>query len=185
MSNMKISKKYIVDVYSFMEMCGLKCNRKKNIRISNRIMLRKLSLRHDLFPTEVVMPINAPFSIITNEDILKGNVIIVEDEYKNVLAFFNPTRHSLKKEREKTEEEKQMIRDKIIEEYLKEQENKNKEFSDGYINYLVKKAKKEQEEREEYYKEEEKQKLDEESYKDMLLYQKRLTMYNRRGFGRR
>ena len=78
-----------------------------------------------------------------------------------------------------------MIRDKIIEEYLKEQENKNKEFSDGYINYLVKKAKKEQEEREEYYKEEEKQKLDEESYKDMLLYQKRLTMYNRRGFGRR
>ena len=101
MSNMKISKKYIVDVYSFMEMCGLKCNRKKNIRISNRIMLRKLSLRHDLFPNEVVMPINAPFSIITNEDILKGNVIIVEDEYKNVLAFFNPTRHSLKKEREK------------------------------------------------------------------------------------
>ena len=57
MSNMKISKKYIVDVYSFMEMCGLKCNRKKNIRISNRIMLRKLSLRHDLFPNEVVMPI--------------------------------------------------------------------------------------------------------------------------------
>lgn len=185
MNNLKVSKKYFVDVYSFMEMCGLKCNKKKNIRISHKIMLRKLALRHNLFPSEVVVPKNAPFYTITKEDILKGNIIIVEDEYKNRLAFFNPTRHLITKKSERTETEKQMIRDKIIEEYLKEQENKNSEFSTGYINYLVKKAKKDQEEREEYYKEELKQNVNEEFYNDMILYQKRLTMYNRRGFGRR
>ena len=42
MSSIIISDKDTINVYKFMEMCGLKCEVKRNINISHKIMLKKL-----------------------------------------------------------------------------------------------------------------------------------------------
>lgn len=80
-----------ISVYRFMELCGLQCNFKKKVRISHEIMLKKLGARYELFPNMIIFPQKISFNSYSNEDVLNGKVVEVEDDYKRVIAYKNPT----------------------------------------------------------------------------------------------
>lgn len=84
--------KNIIDVYTFMRMSGLECKHKKNVRVSHSIMEKKLNLRHNLFPEEIILPKKVSFDDYINEDVLKGKVLEVIDDYNRVIAYYNPLR---------------------------------------------------------------------------------------------
>lgn len=78
----------IVSIYRFMEYCGLTCEKKKNIMISHKIMLRKLALRHERFPDKILMPKSIPFNTILKDQVYVGNVFLVKDDYNQVLPYY-------------------------------------------------------------------------------------------------
>lgn len=80
-----------ISVCRFMELCGLQCDFKKTVRISHEIMLKKLGARYELFPNMIVLPQKISFNSYSNEDVLNGKVVEVEDDYKRVIAYKNPT----------------------------------------------------------------------------------------------
>ena len=86
-----ISKKDTISVYKFMDMCGLKCVYKDNVKVSHKIMERKLVLRHSLFPDEIIVPKKVDYSLIQKEDILRGKYVPVMDDCKKILIYENPT----------------------------------------------------------------------------------------------
>lgn len=90
MSKHYASGKNIIDIYTFMKMCGLECKRKKNVRVSHSIMEKKLSLRHELFPEKIILPERISFDNYLNEDVLKGSILEVVDDYNKVIAYRNP-----------------------------------------------------------------------------------------------
>lgn len=140
-----VSDRDTINVYKFMEMCGLKCSIKKNIRVSHTIMLKKLKLRHSLFPSEVKIPTKVNYNDINNEDVKKGNIILVKDDYESRKAYINPIRFTeeISKNIEiMTEKERKRIRKNILKEYKKELEENEHTLKEGYIKYLVKKQNK-------------------------------------------
>lgn len=91
----KMKKKYVskpdtMNVYQFMLLCGLKCDWKKNIKISHEIMSRKLGLRSEKIPSSVIDAKRLPFFSVVDEEILTGKIIAVLDDYNKVLFYKNP-----------------------------------------------------------------------------------------------
>jgi len=86
-----VSKKDTISIYRFMEMCGLKCNYRSNIKISHAIMQKKLELRYELFPDEIILPKKVDYSLIQKDDILRGKYLPVIDDCKRILIYENPT----------------------------------------------------------------------------------------------
>ncbi len=84
------NSKNIISIYRYMEICGLECKFKKNVRVSHSIMEKKLNLRHGIFPEEVLLPVRVSFDDYINEDVLSGKIIEVIDDYNKVLAYRNP-----------------------------------------------------------------------------------------------
>lgn len=126
----------IISVYKFMEMCGLHCNPKGNICVSHEIMRRKLRLRNEKFEN-VVVPEIVPYHLITKELVKSGRIILVKDDSKKIEAYRIPV---LDYSKQTTEEERRIIREKLIQEELeKVTENIMKP---GYQKYLYRKSQK-------------------------------------------
>ena len=179
-----ISEKNTISVYQFMEMCGLECSKKDNIKVSHNIMMKKLALRHKSFPN-VVVPKKAAFSSINTEDVLKGNIIIVRDDYKNCFPYYKPNMfYDFMFYNNMSKLELEEIRKQILEEYEKEEKEEQTEYKPGYVKYLYKRDIKLIAE-EKSYLEEERKKSSEDDYDKVVLYKKRRNIYCRRGFGRR
>lgn len=90
MSKHYTSGKNIIDIYTFMRMSGLECKRKKNIRVSHKIMEKKMNLRHESFPEQIILPKRVSFDNYLNEDVLRGDILEVVDDYNRVIAYRNP-----------------------------------------------------------------------------------------------
>ena len=131
-----ISKKETMDVYSFMSLCGLECNFKDNVRVSHNIMLSKLALRHNEFPDKVFMPIRIGVKDVKTEDVLSGYTIIVRDDYGRLMPYKNPRTHIL--------DLLEQISTSMPETEFEKREEA--QFKNGYINYMIKKAKRMEEE---------------------------------------
>lgn len=80
----------IISIYKLMEICGLNCPCRGNIAISHKIALRKLSLRHEQFPDMVAVPRLVPFKAITDEAVMTGRIILVQDDCKNICGYIKP-----------------------------------------------------------------------------------------------
>lgn len=182
MSSIKIGKENTINVYEFMRICGLECKNKDNVLISHKIMLRKLELRHNLFPREVIVPKKIPFKFVKKEDILRGRVLIVRDDYNDSLAFINPINLSMVVSDNLSDEEKEIKRQELIDEEM----NKEKvTFTPGYIKYLIKQAERENMKKIEELRENQELSINDEEVSKKVLCKKRVDMYSRRGFGRR
>lgn len=88
----------MIDVYQFMEMCGLICAYKENVRISHTIMLKKLYIRYNSFPLAIDYPETVSFASIKKEDILTGRIVLVMDDYKKVVPYRRPMKNTYKME---------------------------------------------------------------------------------------
>lgn len=180
MSSIIISDKDTINVYKFMEMCGLKCEVKRNVNISHKIMLKKLCLRHSLFPSKVVIPKRISYSKINNEDIRRGKIVIVKDDYEKKIAYSNPIDFnsdmflmSLKyMEKENIDEDLEHLKNK-----------EEQELKPGYIKYLTKKANRQEKMEQEDIEKGKEESLDEEYYN--IKEKARVKKYQRKGFGRR
>lgn len=176
MSSIIISDKDTINVYKFMEMCGLKCEVKRNINISHKIMLKKLCLRHSLFPSKVVIPKRISYSKINNEDIKRGKIVIVKDDYEKKIAYSNPIDFNSKLFLKSLKYVEKIDIDEI--EKVEEQELKP-----GYIKYMEKKSK-----RQELIEQEDMLKGQEESLEEEIYVIKekaRVKKYKTKGFKRR
>lgn len=133
------SKKDMISVYRFMGMCGLECKKRSSVPISHEAMIRKICCRYRKFPDKVCLPVKVPFSLITNEMVKSGKVLLVEDDYGKLIPYERPM---LLVERvlNYSADEREEIREKLIEE--EKLKNKN-EISDGYLKYLLKKDQRE------------------------------------------
>lgn len=130
----------VISVYKFMEMCGLRCEMKKNISISHEIMIRKLRLRNKQFPNVVLVPTRAAFRNITTERVKIGNIILVKDDYKNIIAYNHPRK--FERDINLNDSERESVREKLINEYLQEENEDSvdgEKITRGYANYLYKK----------------------------------------------
>lgn len=90
MSKHYTSSKNIIDIYLFMRMSGLECKRKKNVRISHSAMDKKINLRYNSFPDKITLPTRVSFDNYLNEDVLRGDILEVVDDYNRVIAYRNP-----------------------------------------------------------------------------------------------
>ena len=70
---------YVVSVYRFMQICGLECDKKENVLLSHKIMMRKLSLRHSKMPDKCLLPRRACRENVKNDLIKTGAIVLVED----------------------------------------------------------------------------------------------------------
>lgn len=175
-----ISDKDTINVYKFMEMCGLKCKIKKNVKVSHTIMMKKLNLRNKLFPEQVVVPKKINRYDINNEDVKRGNIVLVKDDYDKRTAYQNPISLDVNVEsyvNNMTERERKRVRKALLKEYKRELEESTETLKEGYIKYLVRKQNKE--EKEEVVEEIE----EDEQY--VLEHQSRIRKYPNHGFGRR
>lgn len=126
----------IVSIYRFMEYCGLSCLKKKNIMVSHKIMMRKLSLRHEQFPDKILMPKNIPFNTILKEQVYVGNVFLVRDDYNQILPY------SLIRKLDFGHTPAEELLEEEDEESLEDCEN----LPEGYKKYLYRKSRRELEE---------------------------------------
>ena len=133
------SRRDIITVYQFMSMCGLECGKNRSIPISHEAMIRKLRCRNEKFPDKVCLPVRLPFKSISYEQVKCGAILLVEDDFRNLIPYKKP---QLLVERvlNYTEEERQKIREKLIAE---EMEKHKEEISEGYLRYLLKKDQRE------------------------------------------
>lgn len=146
MKKYEISLSDAISVYQFMDMCGLQVEKRKNILVSHKIMMRKLKCRGGM----VTIPIRVPFDILKNpENVKSGSYILVKDDYNKVFSYKRPT--GLRESLTSSEEKRRTRREELIEEYIEEREDVLKP---GYIKYLLKKEKKEDEEKVRLLKEE-------------------------------
>lgn len=90
-----LSENDAISVYEFMENCGLICNRKKGIKISHKIMLKKLALRKKLFPEKVVCPTEYFYRTTDVEGVYTGKLCYVVDDYGNKMFYRNPMRRNI------------------------------------------------------------------------------------------
>lgn len=174
MSIIKVSDKETVNVYKFMEMCGLKCEVKRNILISHKIMLKKLYKRKLAFPENVIVPTKVAFQNIKDEDIKRGEVVIVKDDYQRKIAYFNPTRLNIEwlLNSLKLEEQKEF-----------EEETTPVQYKPGYIKYLQKQTKRQISEEQQDILVGIEETLEEENYQ--VKEKARVKRYQKKGFGRR
>ena len=140
--------------------------------------MKKLESRHKDFPGQIMVPSKVYIPELKNDEILTGEVVAVEDDYKKIIAYHNPLRFnkrfilsSLKKHEPAFEE---------IEEEIEEST-----YKPGYIKYLNKKNKRQQLKEVEYLEQAKEDSKEEDSYMNQVSSQKRLSLYCRRGFGRR
>lgn len=128
-------QKDTISVYQFMEMCGLKCEYKENVRVSQKIMMGKLIARKEKFKETIIVPRRACLDIISTEAINIGHVIMVRDDYGVVYPYIAPKKMNYEVLSNENMEEK---RNKILSE-LQDQNNdlKDEKMTTGYIKYLV------------------------------------------------
>ena len=160
----EFGQKEIISVYRFMEMCGLKCPWKENVLISHEIMEKKLSLRHDKFPTKVLMPRRVSFKKIKTDMIYRGDAFLVRDDYDQILPYVLPL--------------KRKIIEEVDHETMEERRNEilaqtvviNSQMPLGYQKYLWRKLK---EQLEKERKELEKQKQESRAEEALIVTEKR------------
>jgi hypothetical protein len=129
----------IISVYKLMEKCGLHCEVRGNIAVTHGIMMRKLCDRNKKFPEKITIPKEVPFYKINKEAVKRGNIILVMDDNKQVKAYSIPL--LFREIKPMTEYEREIIRQKLIQEEL---EKSSDIIKDGYKKYLYRKAMKEQ-----------------------------------------
>lgn len=133
----KYSEKCIIDIYQYMEFCGLVCERKGNVRLSHKAAERKLYKRRKKYPLKVSVPINESFQNIKSEDILSGKILLVRDDYDKIIPYRRP--YIAVENQELTDLEKSLIREKLIEEELSKEPSESLKL--GEIKYQEKKMK--------------------------------------------
>ena len=179
-----VSEKNSMNVYQFMELCGLDCKYRANIKISHKIMMRKLELRKKSFDN-IIVPQRAAFTSVNNENILRGKVVIVRDDYDQCFPYYKPNYIDID-DISQDEKDRELIRQKMLEEYYaeKEYEKTHGIIKPGYAKYMLKKAKRQIEEEMKLIEQSKNNSIEDE-YSEKLVNKKRIRMYNRRGFGRR
>lgn len=132
----------IRNVYQFMELCGLHCERRENIYISHRIMLRKLALRSDAFPSEVEYPRALPFALIDKELVKQGFILLVKDDYGHIIPYYRPRRMDYFDvgKTNFSDQEREDLRSRLLEEFSQKEEAK--ELRPGYMKYLYRRDQK-------------------------------------------
>lgn len=136
----KYSENYIIDIYQYMGFCGLYCERKNGVRLSHKAAERKILLRKKEYPFKIATPIHESFEEINDEDILTGRVLLVKDDYEKVHPYRRPyIRIEGTELTEKEKENHRLIREKLIEEELKKEENTS--LKPGEIKYQRRKEK--------------------------------------------
>lgn len=124
-----------ISVYQFMSMCGLDVIYQKNKPISHQAMMEKLIGKQG----NVTIPTRPNLAhFYSLENIKRGRIVLVKDDYNKVLVYNRPIRNLIVNT-QKIEEEKEKIRKKLLEEYLKERETKQQETTPGYQKYLKRK----------------------------------------------
>lgn len=108
---------HIISIYKFMEICGLEVEFKENVLLSHEAVRRKLELRKEAFPDKITIPVRIRFEAITNEDVLRGRTLLVEDDYKNIIPYRVDRFVTLP---QMTEEEREQRRKQLIKEYEEE-----------------------------------------------------------------
>ncbi len=121
-----VSKNERVDIYQFMRMCGLECAYKSNIKISHKIMQRKLERRWEVYPNAIIIPQRVDYSKVDKEELANGNYLAVIDDCGKVIIYKNPrrkTENDLLAELQKTNDKKKLerIRHALLEELGYEQ----------------------------------------------------------------
>ena len=154
MKNKSFGSDDVISVYKFMEMCGLHCKTKSNIHISHKIMRKKLEKRSKLFPDSVISPKAISFTSISIENVKLGNIVLVRDDCRNIVAYEKPIFRSYEVLPDSLEKENK--RSELIEKQnsLVETLLNGEKITPGYLKYLKKKLKKEIELKEQLEKEE-------------------------------
>lgn len=134
----KYSKKYIIDVYQYMEFCGLICKRKEGVKLSHLAVEKKILLRKKKFPYSISEPIHESFKNIHEDDVLRGKILLVCDDYDKVQPYRRPyIRVDIATN---SEYEKELIRNKLIEEELAK--NSDNTLKSGAVKYEQRREKK-------------------------------------------
>lgn len=131
----KYSSDYIIDVYQYMEFCGLECKRKKGVKLSHKAVQKKILLRKKSFPLKIATPIHESFAEITDEDVLRGKILLVKDDYDQVQLYRRPYIRS--ETLELTKEEREIVRERLIKEELEKE--KDNSLKPGEIKYQKRK----------------------------------------------
>ena len=124
-----------ISVYQFMDMCGLSVKRKNNILLSHKAMIRKLELRRGMVSIPKKTHLDTMFS---EENIKTGKIILVRDDYNQVLVYDRP-KPNLTTKVPQTKEEKEERRRELLEEYILDLENQEEKIKPGYQKYLSRK----------------------------------------------
>lgn len=132
----KYSSDYIIDVYQYMEFCGLECKRKKGVKLSHKAVQKKILLRKKSFPFKIATPIHESFAEITDEDVLRGKILLVKDDYEQVHPYRRP--YIRVDTTVLSKEEQAIIRQKLIEEELEKE--KDNSLKPGEIKYQKRKS---------------------------------------------
>lgn len=90
-----VGRNELVDIYQFMSMCGLECEYKSNVKVSHKIMEKKLLKRFEVFPEKIILPERVDNSLVSEEDLLNGYYVAVRDDNKKIVIYKNPRRKSL------------------------------------------------------------------------------------------
>lgn len=132
----KYSENYIIDVYQYMEFCGLYCKRKNGVKLSHKAAQKKILLRKQEYPLKIATPIHESFGEIKDEDVLKGRILLVRDDYDQVHPYRRPY---IRVETPKfTKEEQETIRERLIKEELAKEEDSS--LKPGEIKYQKRKV---------------------------------------------
>ena len=132
----KYSENYIIDVYQYMEFCGLECKRKKGVKLSHKAIEKKLILRKKSFPFKIATPIHESFHDFNDEDVLRGKVLLVRDDYDQVHPYRRP--YIRVETPEFTKEEQEVIRERLIKEELEKEEDNS--LKPGEVKYQKRKV---------------------------------------------
>jgi len=132
----KYSSDYIIDVYQYMGFCGLECKRKKGVKLSHKAVEKKLILRKESFPFKISTPIHESFKSFNDEDVLRGRVLLVKDDYDQVHPYRRPY---IRVETPKlTKEEQEIIRERLIKEEL--EKDNDSSLKPGELKYQKRKV---------------------------------------------
>lgn len=124
-----------ISVYQFMSMCGLDVIYQKDKPLSHQGMMEKLVGKQG----KVTIPTKPNLAhCYSLDNIKRGRIVLVKDDYNKVLVYNRPIGNVIVNT-QKTEEEMEKIREKLLEEYLKERETKHQETTPGYQKYLKRK----------------------------------------------
>lgn len=138
-----------MNIYQFMRLCGLSCEPKRKKQdgklkmqlLSHEGMIKKLSLRAKDY-SNVIVPNSLSFDNVIYEKVKRGQILLVRDDYGKILPYNRPVAIETVTF---SDEEREEIRSKLIDEYLENSEEEDSLLKPGEIKYMNRMKKRGQE----------------------------------------